>query len=79
MFLTKKIPTLSKKEINQHFVLAKDNISKRALKILHRNGDFFNNVFVFLLKDTYMQPHLHPDIKKKKKCFFLEDHFVYYF
>ena len=47
MFLTKKIPTLSKKEINQHFVLAKDNISKRALKILHRNGDFFNNVFDF--------------------------------
>ena len=41
MFLTKKVPTLSKKEINQHFILAKDNISKRALKILHRNGDFF--------------------------------------
>ena len=40
--------------------------------------EIFNKVFVFLLKDTYMQPHLHP-VSKKEKCFFLEDHFVYYF
>ena len=79
MFLTKKIPKLSKKDINQHFVLAKDNISKRALKILHRNGDFFNKVFVFLLKDTYMQPHLHPGYQKKEKMFLFRGSFCLLF
>jgi cupin fold WbuC family metalloprotein len=58
------IPNLSALEIKGFFELATSSKRKRYPKILHNKGDKFNKVFNFLIKDTYMQPHLHPGKEK---------------
>ena len=58
------IPDLSDLEIKAFFELATSSNRKRYPKILHKNGDKFNRVFNFLIKGTYMQPHLHPGKEK---------------
>ena len=59
------IPDLSDLEIKAFFELATSSNRKRYPKILHKNGDKFNRVFNFLIKGTYMQPHLHPEKKNR--------------
>jgi len=40
---------------------------QRYPKLLHKPGDEFNHVFNFMLRESYMQPHLHPGEEKIEK------------
>ena len=55
------LPIIHSKEIESFFSIAKKSSRKRTHKILHKKGAYSNEVFNFMLKDTYMQPHLHPE------------------
>ena len=44
----------------------------RFARILHEKGDEFNRVINFILKDSYMQPHLHPGTEKVEVIKILE-------
>ena len=35
-------------------------------------GDEFNRVINFMMKDSYMQPHMHPGIEKIEKIYLIE-------
>ena len=58
------IPYLSDNELEKYLENAKLSIKKRYPKILHKTGDKFNQVFNFMMKNSYMQPHLHPGPEK---------------
>lgn len=58
------IPELSEHEINEGLVLARASSRRRYPKILHKPGDEFNQVFNFIMRDSYMQPHMHPGSEK---------------
>lgn len=55
-----KIPDLTTKDKKIYFNQAKISERKRSPYIIHKRGDQFNQVFNFILEDSYMQPHLHP-------------------
>jgi cupin fold WbuC family metalloprotein len=59
-----QIPELSEQEIRPS--ISKATISKRKWfpKLLRNHVDEFNQVFNFMMRDPYMQPHLHPSAKK---------------
>ncbi len=42
---------------------ARASEKRRFPKILHKPGDKLNRVFNFIMSDSYMQPHFHPDGK----------------
>ena len=71
-----KTPQLSEKEINEYFVLAQNSERRRAPKILHKKGDYLNKVFNFVLSDSYMHPHLHPDTEKIEKMYLIKGSFA---
>jgi len=53
------------KDLNEYEILnlkneAKLSERKRSCKIIHGRGDYQNRVYNYLLRDTYMQPHMHP-------------------
>jgi cupin fold WbuC family metalloprotein len=58
------IPNLSQSEIEGGVKIAYSSNRKRHHKILHQQGSEFNEVFNFMMKDTYMQPHMHPGEEK---------------
>ena len=62
-----KIPELSEQEIQYCLELADSSERRRYPKLLHSPGDEFNCVFNFMMQDSYMQPHLHPDVEKIEK------------
>jgi len=59
-----QIPELSEGEINHGIAQAASSKRARFPMLLHRPGDEFNRVFNFILRDSYMQPHLHPGKEK---------------
>ena len=63
------IPTLTAIEINNHLLVATQNNRRRHPKILHKAGDAFNQVFNFMMRDSYMHPHLHPGVEKIEKIY----------
>ena len=71
-----KTPQLSEKEIKEYFVLAQNSERRRAPKILHKKGDYLNKVFNFVLSDSYMHPHLHPDTEKIEKMYLIKGSFA---
>jgi cupin fold WbuC family metalloprotein len=73
---TEKIPDLSSDEIVQYFSVAKSSERRRSPKILHKQGDYHNRVFNFILADSYMHPHLHPSEEKVEKMYLLEGSFA---
>ncbi len=73
---TTRIPELSSYEITQYFVEAKKSERSRAPKILHKQGDYNNSVFNFILEDSYMHPHLHPSNEKVEKMYLIEGSFA---
>ena len=73
---TTVIPDLSPYEVNQYFVEAKKSKRARAPKILHKQGDYNNSVFNFILEDSYMHPHLHPSNEKVEKMYLIEGSFA---
>jgi cupin fold WbuC family metalloprotein len=58
------LKNLDQNEIDFFISTAQQSAKKRALKLLHSHGDAFNRAINFILKDSYMQPHLHPGIEK---------------
>ena len=74
--ISNKLPQLSKKEIKEYFDLAQNSERRRVCKILHKKGDYFNEVFNFVLSDSYMHPHLHPGNEKIEKMYLVEGSFA---
>ena len=58
------IPSISDLGISEGFLRARESPRRRYAHILHQPGAEFNEVFNFMLKDSYMQPHLHPSDEK---------------
>ena len=65
--MKKLIPEISSSEINLHFEEASKTTRRRSPLILHKKGDYLNKVFNFILKGSYMHPHLHPSSEKVEK------------
>ena len=65
-------PAISELEISINFKLAMESQRKRHHKIIHEEGAEFNEVYNFMLKDSYMQPHLHPGMNKIEKIYVLQ-------
>ena len=74
--ITEKIPDLSPDEIKKHFSVAKNSERRRVPKILHKQGDYNNKVFNFMLEDSYMHPHLHPGKEKIEKMYLVDGSFA---
>jgi cupin fold WbuC family metalloprotein len=70
------IPELHESEKKYHFELAYNSIRKRSPKILHNKGDYSNKVFNFILSESYMHPHLHPDDEKIEKMYLIDGSFA---
>ena len=55
------IPKLTHEDLSIGFKSAQLSKKKRYPLIVHQKGDEFNQVFNFILEDSYMKPHMHPD------------------
>ena len=66
------IPRLSPEEITTYLATAKNSPKHRVPKILHQPGAVFNQVINFVLADSYMQPHQHPDKEKIEEIWLME-------
>ena len=73
---TEKLPSLSFNEIESYFLEANQSKRKRFPKILHKQGDYHNRVFNFILENSYMHPHLHPGEEKIEKMYLLDGSFA---
>ena len=73
------IPPLSDPEIDLGFAYAFESPRRRYAKILHRAGADFNQVFNFMLHDSYMQPHLHPSDEKSEDIYLVKGKLSLYF
>ena len=71
-----KIPELSSDEVSLYFSVAKNSERCRSPKIMHKQGDYHNRVFNFILEDSYMHPHLHPSEEKIEKMYLLDGSFA---
>lgn len=58
------IPRMSEIEIEELSRMAAASARRRHPKILHKPGEKQNRVFNFMMRDSYMQPHLHPGVEK---------------
>jgi cupin fold WbuC family metalloprotein len=67
-----QIPELTRHEIDDFLSRAASSPRRRAPKILHEPGAVLNQVFNFMLHDSYMQPHLHPGVEKIEKISLVE-------
>ena len=66
------VPQLSAEEITTYLAVAQKSPKRRAPKILHHPGAFFNQVINFVLADSYMQPHRHQDKEKIEEIWLIE-------
>ncbi|MBT6672892.1 MAG: cupin fold metalloprotein, WbuC family, partial [Lentimicrobiaceae bacterium] len=71
-----KIPELSSDEVSLYFSVAKNSERCRSPKIIHKQGDYHNRVFNFILEESYMHPHLHPSEEKIEKMYLLDGSFA---
>ena len=71
-----QVPTLQDDELITHFEIASNSIRKRSPKILHKKGAYLNQVFNFILRDSYMHPHLHPSKEKIEKMYLIKGSFA---
>ena len=67
-----QIPQLSDQEINDGLLSASSSARHRYPKLLHNLGDEFNQVFNFIMQDSYMQPHLHPGDEKIEEIYLIQ-------
>ena len=72
----KNIPSLKTHEIERYFRLALDSDRNRYPKILHKQGDYCNRVFNFILSGSYMHPHLHPSPEKIERMYLVKGAFA---
>ena len=71
-----QVPALQDDELITHFEIASNSIRKRSPKILHKKGAYLNQVFNFILRDSYMHPHLHPSKEKIEKMYLIKGSFA---
>ena len=76
---TQSLPLISSKERVNSFSKAHNNPRKRFGNILHKPGDYHNQVVNFMLGESYMQPHLHPGDEKIEKMYLIDGVFVLFF
>ena len=57
-------PQLTEDEIKAGLLIAQTSSKHRHALILHKPGDEFNRAVNFILRDSYMQPHMHPGSEK---------------
>ena len=69
------IPTLSTIDTKKYSDQAHLSERKRSPYIIHKKGDNFNQVFNFILEDSYMTPHLHPGPKMIEKMHLISGSF----
>ena len=74
-----QIPTINSSELKEGVEKANASERRRFPKILHNPGDEFNRVINFMMKDSYMQPHLHPGVEKIEKIYILEGRIAVFF
>ena len=67
-----QIPELSVQEISDCISQAASSARSRFPKLLHSPGDEFNRVFNFMMRDSYMQPHLHPGDEKIERIYLIQ-------
>lgn len=66
------IPVLTEQEKKEGIQLADASVRRRHPKILHQKGAEFNEVFNFMMTDSYMQPHLHPGDEKIEMIYLVQ-------
>lgn len=59
-----QVPSITDTVACEGFTRARESPRRRYPHILHQPGAEFNEVFNFMLEDSYMQPHLHPGDEK---------------
>jgi cupin fold WbuC family metalloprotein len=69
---TVTIPTITGQEKKEGLQQAAESFRRRHPMILHQQGAVFNEVFNFMMDDTYMQPHLHPGVEKIEKIYLVQ-------
>ena len=74
-----QIPTINSSELKEGIEKANASERRRFPKILHNPGDEFNRVINFMMKDSYMQTHLHPGVEKIEKIYILEGRIAVFF
>jgi cupin fold WbuC family metalloprotein len=66
------IPLITEQELREGLLQAHSSPRHRYPHILHKPGDEFNQVFNFITRDSYMQPHLHPGDEKIEEIFLVK-------
>lgn len=69
---TVTIPAISEAEKQEGIRLADASMRRRHPRILHQPGAEFNEVFNFMMADSYMQPHLHPGDEKIEMIYLVQ-------
>ncbi|MCW3105821.1 MAG: cupin fold metalloprotein WbuC family [Segetibacter sp.] len=69
---TVTIPAITEEEKREGIEQANASPRRRYPKILHQAGAEFNEVFNFMMIDSYMQPHLHPGDEKIEKIYLVQ-------
>jgi cupin fold WbuC family metalloprotein len=69
------IPFLNQSESRRAFEEANISKRKRTHRIIHKHGAIFNQVFNFMLYESYMQPHMHPGDEKIEHMYLLKGEF----
>jgi cupin fold WbuC family metalloprotein len=70
-----KIPNLTTEDKKFYFDQAEISERNRSPYIIHKRGDEFNQVFNFILEDSYMKPHMHPKSGMSEKMHLIEGSF----
>ena len=73
------VPQLSSDEKKGCLQKAADSPRRRCPKILHKPDAEFNQIFNFMMNDTYMQPHLHQGEEKIEKMYLVMGSFAVLF
>lgn len=60
-------PMLSELDLQEDLIKARSSPRRRYPKLLHKPGDELNHVFNFIIRDSYMRPHMHPGDEKIEK------------
>lgn len=62
-----KVPKLSQKEKKEYLLKVKESPRHRYAKILHKPGAKINRAINFMMHNSYMRPHYHPNKESNEK------------